>query len=83
MKLPYEHPLTLTALPVRTSDWLPDGALMRFPDAFYVGVRAESSVAHEARSIVRRGLRAELRWLGQPEMTGRELIEKIKRWETE
>lgn len=60
------------------SEWLPDGELIGIEGAVFLGVVTETDNQHEARSIVRRGLRDELYQLGMPTRTGREILEAVR-----
>lgn len=77
-------------LPVTISPIATDGRIFALTGDFWrgserviIGITEESDTAHEARSIVRRGLKDVLRWLGEPTITGRELWEMLHKYNDE
>ena len=70
---------SMFGIPLHLSPLAPDGMLIRIGNEMFIGFATESDDAHTARSIVRAGLRDELRWLKLPTMTGRETYEALKR----
>jgi hypothetical protein len=77
-------------LPIIKSPIAKDGRIFALTGDFWsgsekviIGITNESDVAHEARSIVRRGLKDVLRWLGEPTITGREAWEMLHKYNDE
>lgn len=71
-------PMMLTGVPVYTSEWVPDGRVLKLDRGLYIGVSRETDDQHEARRIVREGLSDVLQWLGEPALTGRQVIDALK-----
>lgn len=65
-------------MPVHFSEWIEDGRVINLNGAFFIGTVRETDAQHDARRIVREGLQEELKWLGLPTRTGREVWSLIK-----
>ena len=67
----------MLGFPVVTSMFVPNGCVYKSGGTFVVGVSA-TEIEEDAVRIVRAGLADVLRWCGQPVLTGRQMLERLR-----